>query len=558
VACGERAPEHERAAIPPDAALAAHTEEFERRVYHVTDGVHVAVGYGLANSILIEGTDGVIIVDTMESLETAAAVKAAFDRITRKPVRAIIYTHNHSDHIFGARAFVEGAAPPVYAHETTNHYIDQATNVLRPAIYRRSMRMFGNYLPPALVLNAGIGPVLRAGHGGGTPALIRPTHTFSDALALTIAGVHLELVHAPGETDDQIFVWLPEHGVLMPGDNFYKAFPNLYTIRGTPYRDVRAWVASLDAMRARRPRHLVPSHTRPLSGADEIHATLTDYRDAIQFVHDQTVRGINKGLTPEELVETVRLPAHLARKPYLQEYYGTVEWSVRSIFTGYLGWFGGSAAYLSPHSPDERAKRLAALAATGAPLLEQARQALAEQDYRWAAELADNLIRVEPDRAEAREILAAALEQLGAAHRSANGRHYYLTQAAEVAGEIAIEQIDLSEVPLELVNAYPLRSIMMAMAVNLDAGRCLETDRVVGFRFPDVDEAYTIHVRRGIADVQPVFPQRPDVAVTMDATVWREILTGRRNPAVAFVSGDVTVEGSTLELIQFLRLFDRG
>ena len=105
----------------------------------------------------------------------------------------------------------------------------------------------------------------------------------------------LELVHAPGETNDQLFVWLPEKRVLLPGDNFYRAFPNLDTIRGTLYRDVLQWVESLDRMRERRPEHLVPSHTRPLSGADAIHAALTDYRDAIQFVHDQTIRGINRG-----------------------------------------------------------------------------------------------------------------------------------------------------------------------------------------------------------------------------------------------------------------------
>ncbi len=248
----------------------------------------------------------------------------------------------------------------VYAHATTSYYIDRVVNVIRPAISLRSARMFGNLLPRGEdgVVNAGIGPFLDL----RTVSLIRPNLTFDDRLEVELAGIRLELVHAPGETDDQIFVWLPEKKVLLPGDNIYKAFPNLYTIRGTPYRDVLDWVRSLDRMRALEPEHVVPSHTRPFSGRDNVRQILTAYRDAIQFVHDQTIRGINRGLTPDELVATVRLPPHLAEHPYLAEHYGTVEWSVRSVFSGYLGWFDGDAATLSPASPAERARGLAELA----------------------------------------------------------------------------------------------------------------------------------------------------------------------------------------------------
>jgi alkyl sulfatase BDS1-like metallo-beta-lactamase superfamily hydrolase len=559
-ACGGPEPAPAPLDVGSNAGLAAHTAEFERRIYDVTDGVHVAVGYGLANSILIEGTDGVIIVDTLESVEAAERVKADFDKITTKPVKAIIYTHNHADHIFGARAFVSGDVPPIYAHDTTTYYIDRVVSVLRPAIYRRSMRMFGNYLPEGGVLNAGIGPALHAGHGGGTPGLIRPTRTFADEHEMEVAGVKIRLVHAPGETNDQLFVWLPDERVLMPGDNFYKSFPNLYTIRGTPYRDVLGWVASLDTMRAYTPAHLVPSHTRPISGEERIRVALTDYRDAIQFVHDQTVRGINKGLGPDELVTFVRLPPHLAKSPYLQEYYGTVEWSVRSIFTGYLGWYGGDATNLSPLNPDERARRLAELAGGNGALEAAARNALAAGDYQWAAELADGLVRVAGDSSAGRalQLKAEALTRLGERHRSANGRHYYLTQALELTDVVEITGQDLDQVPLEQIASAPLGGIMNAMAVHLVAEKSLETDRIVGFRFPDVGEAYTIHVRRGIADVQPVFPADPEIAVTVDSTVWKEILVGRRNPVVAFASGEVEIEGSTLDLVNFLRLFERS
>ena len=104
--------------------------------------------------------------------------------------------------------------------------------------------MFGNVLPSDEVENNGIGPFLEIGRDGRKPGLLYPTKTFSDQLKLTIGGIKVELYHAPGETNDQIFVWLPEKRALFPGDNFYKTFPNLYTIRGTPYRDLVGWVNS--------------------------------------------------------------------------------------------------------------------------------------------------------------------------------------------------------------------------------------------------------------------------------------------------------------------------
>jgi glyoxylase-like metal-dependent hydrolase (beta-lactamase superfamily II) len=268
-------PVAEGEAIAP-VALAAHTAEFEKAVIEVTDGVHQAVGFGLANSILVEGDDCVFIVDVMASVETARAVKAEFDKITDKPIRALVYTHNHADHVFGGRGFVPEGDVDVYAHETTESYIDRVVSIIRPIISTRSERMFGNQLPaegPDAFVNAGIGRFLEIGRGGDTLGLIRPNRSFADQLDIELCGVQVRLVHAPGETNDQLFVWLPEKRLLMPGDNVYKAFPNLYTIRGTLYRDVLEWVKSIDRMRDLRPEHLAPSHTRPVSGADRIGRT---------------------------------------------------------------------------------------------------------------------------------------------------------------------------------------------------------------------------------------------------------------------------------------------
>lgn len=412
--------------------LAEHTAEFEKGVIEVTDGVHVAIGYGLANSILIEGDDGVIIVDTLESTVAASAVKQEFAKITTKPVKAIIYTHNHYDHIQGASVFAGTDRPDVYAQERTMQIIEHSLQKMQGAIRARSMRQFGVPLRGQQFLNAGIGPRLMIDLAPGR-SFLPPTKLVGDEpLAAEIAGVKLEIVPAPGETEDQIYVWLPEKKVLMPGDNFYRAFPNLYAIRGTRFRDPGEWVTSLDKMIAEEAEFLVPSHTRPLTGRDKIRETLSNYRDGIRSVLEQTIAGMNQGLTPDELVQQVKLPEHLADDPYLQEYYGTVEWSVRSIFAGNLGWFDGNATNLFQLSDRERAERTAKLAGGNDALLQQAQAALEAEDYRWTAELADHLIALEVSPKQAHELKADALTALGHQQVSANARNYYLTSAQQL------------------------------------------------------------------------------------------------------------------------------
>jgi alkyl sulfatase BDS1-like metallo-beta-lactamase superfamily hydrolase len=550
------APEEIEGDVHPQ--LEAHTAEFERKVYEVTAGVHQAVGFGIANSILVEGDECVFIVDVMGSTETAQAVNAEFQKLTRKPIRALIYTHNHGDHVFGGRGFVPDGDVDVYAHETTEFYINRVVSIIRPIIAVRSARMFGTHLlgeGPDRLVNAGIGSFLEIGRAESSLGLIRPNKTLRDKLGAVICGIEVELVHAPGETNDQIFVWLPEKKVLLPGDNIYKAFPNLYTIRGTLYRDVLEWSRSIDKMRALEPEYLAPSHTRPVRGADTIAGILTAYRDGIQYVHDQTIRGMNRGLTPDELVEAVKLPPHLRDHPYLQEFYGTVEWSVRSIFAGYLGWFDGDAATLSPAGPDERAAGFVELAGGTQGLLAAARHALQEERYAWAAELAGQLVRFDPSLKEASQLKARALRALGRRSISPNGRNFYLTQALELEDSVRVEESPIGESVLSLVATIPVGNYLAAMPTHLDPEKSADTDMLVGFRFPDVDEGYTLHVRRGVAEFQPVFPEDPDLAITADSGVWKEIVLGLRNPALAFASRDVALEGSKLDAIRFLRLF---
>ncbi len=534
--------------------LLQHSNEFRKEVIKVTDGVYVAIGFGLANSILIEGNDGIIIVDTMECAESAQNIKTEFDKITSKPLKAIIYTHFHSDHTFGTNVFTEDKDIAIYSHENTLYFLDRIASITRETTYRRAMRQFGSLLPKESLINDGIGPRLIF-DGTQSLALVRPNKTFSgESISLEIAGIKLELIHAPGETDDQIFVWLPEKKVLLPADNYYKSFPNLYAIRGTAYRDVMKWVKSLDKMRALKAEYLVPSHTRPLTGQDNIYNTLTNYRDAIQYVHDQTIRNINKGFLLEEIVEKVKLPEHLANLPYLHEYYGTVAWSVRAIFNGYLGWFGGNATDLFPLPPKQKAKCFAELAGGKDNLLIQIKQAYQNNNFQWVLVLADQVLQLDPQSAEAIAFKAKALTHLGESQITSTARNYYLTQALEVQGKLTINQMPVKD--KSVVHGVPLKAIFDGMAVHLNPEKSAHINKIAGFRFPDTNEAYTVHIRYGVAEVRPSFPDNPDITITTDSFIWKELAAKMRNPALTLAKGDLKIDGGTLQFVKFINLFD--
>jgi alkyl sulfatase BDS1-like metallo-beta-lactamase superfamily hydrolase len=540
---------------PTPAGLLAHTREFDREIIKVAEGVYCAVGYGLANSILIEGKDSLVVVDVLESNEAARKLKADFDKISNKPIAALIYTHNHTDHTSGGEGFVqEQQVFEVYAHATTATLIDQQVNLLRPITTRRAMRMFGNALAdrPDLHVNCGIGHRLEL-DGESTMTTYRPTITFDKRMQVKISGVDIELIHAPGETSDQIFVWLPAQRALICADNLYRAFPNLYTIRGTPYRDVAEWMRSLDIIREIAPDVLIPCHSRPVAGKAEILSITTAYRDAIQFVHDQTIRNLNKGLGPEEAAEVVRLPPHLAQHPYLQEYYGKAEWSVKNIFNGYLGFFDGNPTHLHPLPPIEKAGKIAALAGGEKRLQERCLQALKAKEYQWALELSDYLLRLDPRNREAREIRRSCLLALGARESNPNARHYYYTTALEMDPAFQLFEPGLNPSSLR---QFPLSAFFASLACNLVPEKSLESDVRVLFKFEDTGEVFTLHVRRGICEVQHRALPDPQLVVRLDADTWKACLARLKSLPASVLKGDIAIEqGSRMAFLSFMGMF---
>ena len=532
--------------------LTEHSREFEKKIYKVADGVYSAVGYGIANSIMLVGKDGVIIIDTMTTMEEGNEVWNDLKKLTDLPLKAIIYTHFHPDHIFGAEAFAGKNTPEIFAHESTDDAVSRFISETGPINGSRSMRMFGTFLDKKSMINVGIGPFLSFGPDS-TLGYIPPTKTFRDRMKANVAGISFELIHAPGETDDQLYVWLPDRKILMCGDNLYKSFPNLYTIRGTWFRSLKNWYRSVDIIRDLQPEYLVPSHGQPITGAAMIHRIATDYRDAIQYVHDQSLRGINQGMTPDELAEQVKLPDHLAKSPYLQEFYGKVSWSARSMFNGNLGWFSGDSADLQPLPAKEQARMMSEISGGEAKLLEHAKRYVEKGNPQAALELSGYAIRLNPENKEARTIRIKALTLLGERECNANARHYYLTEALEIRDKfVATSRVKPNP---RMVQRFPLSFFFDAMAVNLDPKASADVNKRVGIQFTDTGEAFTIHVRRGVAEITPRLLDNLDMLVQANSLKWKEMLGKLRSPVTTLASFDYP-KGNAVGFALFLKNFE--
>lgn len=546
-------------------ALTAHARTMQQGVYQVAERFYVAVGYGNANMSLVVGDDGVLLIDSMDTAESAREALADLRRASNcdKPIKALIYTHSHPDHSSGARGLLDPADVAsgqfaIYAHERLLAGMrgNPALGIMGPV---RLIYSFGHALEPGAdgLVEVGLGPLLSV----GTPGFLPPTTTFQGVLDLEVAGIRVQLQEAPSESDDEIVLWFPDHGVLHVADVIQgECLANLYALRGA-VRDIWQWIRAVDLLRGFRAQALIGGHIRPLIGQTEVQASLTAYRDAMQYLFDQTTRHMARGLTPDELVEVVsELPPRLREHPWLGEFYGAVPQIVRQIYTSAFGWFEGDPTFIDPLPRRERSARYVQAMGGRDAVVATATQAHADGDVHWSAEILTHLLRVDPEDPDARRLKAEALRQLGYQAVNPMWRNNYLTAAKELDGTLDHDLIH--DVLRRLANpdaaaTVPISLLLRALAIRLDPTRSDGAQITAGFRCRDSGATSGLAIRSVVADVLDAAPSDTSIEIETAEPTLRGLLTGRLGWQRAVEEGSVTlIRGTAEDAARFWGLFD--
>lgn len=397
-------------------------ENFEKKIYQIAENIYFFVGYGNSNATAIIGKRSVTLIDALDCDDYALNLKKELQKITDKPVRTIIYTHRCPDHIGGAGVFADTVHEVIAFDKAQDDlkYYEKLEDILN----MRKIFARGYGLSDEDAITHGLGPREGFIKVGINQVPLEPTTIYSGrSVEREIDGIKYKLISMPGETKDSISVLLPEYNILAVGDNYYNVFPNVYSVRGSSYRDVANWIDILDQIISLDAEVLLPGHTWPLIGKEMVRENVQDFRDALEFVLFETLDCMNDGYTMNETAERVVLPERLSTKKNLGEYFSLVQWAVKAIYTGYLGWFDGQAANLIPVPQEEYRTTMLELIGEN-KLRQKIKECLFDENYQMAMQL--NLILKDP------YLEKVALEGRATQVANANARHYYLARAKEL------------------------------------------------------------------------------------------------------------------------------
>ena len=496
--------------------------------------VHVPGGW-IGNSTIIEGDDGLIVYDTSVNVEAGKYIAEEIRKISDKPIKAIFYSHHHTDHYNGTSALVTpeqvaDGSVKIYAWDNFEEEIANEFGAIMP---RQMMGVF--YYGPDL-----LPPEEEHYHGCCAPKIlgeasgyIPPTNTFSEDTVLEIAGVRIEVFYTGGEAISEFGLYLPDFDMVLIADEFFYALANIHSIRGSKPRLPENYMKALDRVREIKPEWLLGSHIMPIQGRDDIQRYVTTSHDAIQYLWDQGIRYINKGYTPAELQAQFReLPPYLDLAPFTRPMYGTPWIIAPELYTGWVSWFGGDATDLSPTEPVEKARRLVALMGGRDKVLAAAKQAFDDGDGQFAAELTQLLVRIDNDDWDARHLKAAGLRQRGYQEINTIARAWYLNGANELDGKFnpaALMSLGMKTLQDRVAGG----DLLETWRYQVDADKAGDKRMQLGFEFTDSGESYTVELRNSILEIRPG-PLREGVpAVSLSSQQLREVLAGQPLPAGA-------------------------
>ncbi|HEX7059717.1 MAG TPA: alkyl sulfatase dimerization domain-containing protein [Solirubrobacterales bacterium] len=533
-------------------------------LFELAPGVYQLRGFDLSNMHVIEGEKGIVVIDPLVSAETAAAALALYrEHRGDRPLTGLIYTHSHVDHFGGAKGVVseeeiEARGIPVIAPAGFLHHAVSENVFAGTAMGRRAGYMFGALLDrgPDGQVGAGLGQTTSL----GTITLIPPNLDVGETgQEEVVDGVRMAFQLTPGtEAPAEMNIHLPDSRALCIADNAVHAMHNILTPRGALVRDPRIWAHYLDeAIR------LFGADTDVLFGGhhwarwenERIVNFLEKQRDLYSYLHDQTLRLLNKGHTGPEIAELIELPPSLAREWHCREYYGSISHNTKAIYQRYMGWFDGNPAHLWEHPPVERARRYVESMGGAEAVLEKARASFGTGDYRWVAEIVNHLVFAEPENHEAKKLQADALEQLGYGAENATWRNFFLMGAKELRE--GISGTPTVAAPPDILRRLTVSQLLDAMAIRLDGPRAWEQHLRIDWVVTDPDEQHAITVRNGVLRHRPGrHDPEADAGLVVEREALNLLLLKTADLGELAESGRLQLEGDGAKLGELLGLLD--
>lgn len=547
-------------------------------LFQVTDGIYQVRGLDISNVTFIEGNEGVIVIDPLTSQETAAAALQLYrDHRGSRPIKAVIYTHSHLDHFGGVKGMVtqedvDAGKVTILAPEGFLEHAVAENVFAGTAMGRRAAYMYGAGIDrgPNGQVGCGLGQAVST----GTFTLIAPTDTVSTTgETRTIDGVPIEFQMAPDtEAPSEMLVYFPAHKALCAAEDATHTFHNILTLRGAVIRDPHGWAKYLTEtidLFAARADVVFASHHWPVWGGEaRIRPFLTQQRDLYAYVHDQTLRQLNQGLTGPEIAETFSLPPALAAAWNTRGYYGSLSHNVKAVYQRYMGWFDGNPSNLWTHPPVARARRYVALLGGPDAVVAAARAAFDAGDFRWAAELLNHAVFAEEDDPSspssssnpARALLADTYEQLGYGAENGPWRNFYLSGARELRDGKTFGT-PAATGSRDIVAQLTPEMVLDALAVQVDGPRASREDIRVDVVVTDLGESGTTY-RVWLSNGALVYSKRKQpgeaqVSVAGTARQLTALAVFRLDPG-KLVEAGVRVEGDKGALERLGSLLDPG
>ncbi|MEN3288971.1 MAG: linear primary-alkylsulfatase [Bradyrhizobium sp.] len=533
-------------------------------LFEVTDRVYQVRGLDISNMTIVEGDSGLILIDPLLSNETAKAALALYlQHRPAKPVAAVIYTHSHIDHFGGAKGVISaedaafGRVKVIAPDGFMEHAV--AENVIAgAAMTRRAQFMYGINLPVGErgQVDIGLGKTLSR----GTPSLIPPNDTIKqDVETRTVDGVTIEFKLVPGsEAPAEMLLYFPQFKLLDMAEDATHTMHNLYTLRGAEIRDGRMWsryIGDAIARYGNRTDIVIAQHHWPMWGQDRITAYLKRHRDLYKFVHDQTVRLLNHGLTPTDIAETLKMPSSLASDWSTRGYYGTLSHNAKAVYQFYLGWYDANPADLNPLPRNDAAKKTIAYMGGAEAVLNRAREDFKAGQYRWVASITSQLVFADPDNKAARALGADALEQLGYQSEAATWRDAYLTGAAELRSGPPKPQAAAANA--ELLKGVSIDLAFDFLGVRLNAAKAEGKHIVINWTFTDSGETQVMNLENSaLTHRAGPLDDQADAGVTLTRATFDAVSSKQRTMQAAAASGDLVLSGDPRKLQQLFAMFD--